>query len=642
MTQILDKDTLYDLLDRLNLLESQQLGVERVRPIQTTTKLKDTLTQEFENYRPPILTKAAFADVAMIQCRRKMEIAQRTQNQQRGAGNFTESAEKDFWKSRKEWILVQNGATYGYDFAREMFDTENPLAFDGEVKLSEFQEQIEYFSDSELLSLPGTLRNLLAEAQRRGFDLRCLGLLLQAFIHKYYPEQRTASFHYMKTHNTAGLFGLLTELINPEAELLKVRTARSKLVRHPQTPISTIIEKVKSLNSQELGIINPGMDAVAIEIKSGQLAQQSIRDFVSKETWSAYEEWVGSNLVQNKTTDLRDGLRKLDSLEVENASWRPTTSLAIRTGTRGIDPQALGVANIREGFQRDGSRGPDRARSGSFPRGRETGRGPGGSRRDNDRSWRDRRFPRQPSRGFRDNNRSPGWRRQRDSRTYRRDDRSSGGGRDRGSSSRDRWRSPARGRSFSGSRSPGNRDGRRGFGTRGGRDDYRARQPRRFDSRDRRPRSFSRTNNIGTRSGSRDRRRPDSRENGARSRYSGERRPEGRTRSWSLGLRPGRQRSGSGPGRRSTPSSARQSRLPASDRCWRCMQSGHQARECRRYPNEVKDPCYHCEKRGIRLFHPAGECRFRQSSSYRSPSRGRPQLNMITAQEAEHLNAVQE
>merc|ERR1711994_194745 len=107
------------------------------------------------------------------------------------------------------------------------------------------------------------------------------------------------------------------------------------------------------------------MDAVAIEIKSGQLAQQSIRDFVSKETWSAYEEWVGSNLVQNKTTDLRDGLRKLDSLEVENASWRPTTSLAIRTGTRGIDPQALGVANIREGFQRGGSRGPDRARSGS-------------------------------------------------------------------------------------------------------------------------------------------------------------------------------------------------------------------------------------------------------------------------------------
>ena len=46
MAQSLDKDTLYDLLDRLNILEHAQLGVERTRPVQTATRLKETLQQK--------------------------------------------------------------------------------------------------------------------------------------------------------------------------------------------------------------------------------------------------------------------------------------------------------------------------------------------------------------------------------------------------------------------------------------------------------------------------------------------------------------------------------------------------------------------------------------------------------------------
>ena len=578
MAQSLDKDTLYDLLDRLNILEHAQLGVERTRPVQTATRLKETLTQEFENYRLPGLTMAAYADLALNNCRRKLEQAKRVQEQRRAAGDLTHDSDADveFWKTNRKYTLHQDGACYGYDFEALRFNTVDPLAFEGSVDLTEFEKEIEYFSDSEVLSLPGTLRNMLAEAQRRGFNYRSLASLFHQFIVKYFPQQKTSSFHYSRNQDTAGLFGLLCELINPAQELSKIRSARAKLVRQVGMSISTVIEKVKSLNCQELAVVNSGMDAVQIDLKASQLAQTSLRDFVSRPTWQAYESWIYTRLMENKVTSLKDGIRKIDALESENESWRPREALSIKSNKE-IDPQSIQrVTNIASTRNKPESK---------FNR----------SRTDSP-TWRKNDSAKEPGR-------------------FQRDSRS---------------RTPENGKPSSFNRDKSSfRNDRRSFGNRRGgnfgrRDGNSRGRPESGSFRDR-SRSFTRS-----RSDSRDRRGGESRNE----RFSRSRRPwsrEGRrdqsrsqdrdrSRSWSLGRRDGPRDSASGRTPASPRSARRRARTPSPSQCYRCLSSQHRANACERYPRMSKEACFHCEKRGIRLFHSSNDCRFRKNSNYRSPS----------------------
>ena len=195
MTAGLDREAVYDILDRLNALEvdAHLPGVVRAQPQLTATKLKEELTGVFDRYRLPLYSKTEYAQIAFNEAKRKLDNARRLDFQRRPDGQGPVSADIDFWKMNKVWTVNQDNATYAYDFNTETFNVDQPLCFDGEIRLSEYRDKVEYFSDSTCLSLPGTLRNLLAEAERRGLNHRDLAILLHQFIGEYYPEQKTSA-----------------------------------------------------------------------------------------------------------------------------------------------------------------------------------------------------------------------------------------------------------------------------------------------------------------------------------------------------------------------------------------------------------------------------------------------------------------
>ena len=588
----LDKETVFELLDRLNVLEVQAQipGVVRAQPQKTATRLKEELTTLYDQYVFPLYTRAMYSQRALVQAKRKLQIARQREIQEAAQGRATNNADIDFWKANRQYIIQQNGASYGYDFNEERYDTDRPLSFDGEVDLNQFQQQIEYFSDTDSLSLPGTLRNILQEAQRRGFDAQNLGELLHKFVGKYFPDQKIASLHFCKTKDFRSLFLLLVEQVDPENEGLKIKQARSQLSRRQGENLSTVIFRLQSLCYQELQLCSNGMDPITTERKSCELAQLSFKDFVTREVWAIYDSWVYTRLSQNKTTGMREGLRKIDSIEKEHPEMKPQGPLSIKSA-KILDPQSLSVGITKVEAEVQNKTSWPRSRSSSVDNSRSKGRRFDG-RNNSQKAGSNNDFRRgKPQEG---SSRSRPF-----SRPQGRDDR----GR-----STEKARNPFR----SGTPGPA-RESFRG----------RSRDNPRESFRDRRESSGS-----FSRSGSRDRTgSPRFRGERSPARYQrgGRDRPrDQRDRSWSLG-RSGSQERGRKTFRRSSAEASPRSfkrgrsRTPERGQCFRCL-GGHLGKDCVRYPQSTETPCFHCEKRGIRLYHRPEECRFRRESTYRTPS----------------------
>lgn len=579
----LDRDMVAEMLDRLNALEvtAQIPGVIRAQPRMTATRLKENLMQDFDNYVYPQYTRAEYSQVANAAVQRKLRQARERELQERAQGNEVNQAGVDYWKANRQWTLSQDGATYGYDFQMERYNTERPLAFDGEVELKEYYDMIEYFSTSQSMSLPGTLRNLLNEAQRRGLDNLKLASLLYKFLEKYFPDQKTSALHFNRLRQVRELFGLAVELVNPEAEMDKIKKARSQLTRKVGDSISTVMYQVKSLCYQEIQLTTAGLDPVALERKSSELSQLSFKDFVTKETWALYSDYVYRRLTQNVATDLREGIRKIEAIEQDNTTFRPLVPLSIRSN-KVLDPQSLRINKLEAGKPGDW-KSRSSSPSGS---GERKGRDFDKSRKFSDKNSEKGRYSRQGSGGDRrdQRGRSPVGRgffgnRKSSSESFR--------------SSRSRsWNKPYENKS-GGTRSPSPGGGR--FGRRGG-------------------------SSPGFR-----------RQSGGRDQSRGRQ----RDRSWSLGVsKKPDDRNSSGRRSFSSPKSPRtfgsRAKTPERGQCYRCM-GGHLGRDCVRYPEATESPCSHCENRGIRLYHKPELCRFRKSE-YRTPSPRTRENRLFTIQ----------
>ena len=282
-----DMDQIYDIMDRLNRMEvNQGLEQQRTRPAQTSTRIKEQLMGKFQEYRLPWMTTVSHAEYALLSVKQKIREAKERNVRRRLLGQATVNAEEEFWRQKHEWTRKTDGTTIGYDFAREEFKTDWPLAYDGEVKLSDFTKYIAFFSDSKILLLHDTLINLLEAAQKKGLDWTHLTSLLHQFIQEYQPAQETASFQFLRTNDAQGLYGLLVELINPAAELAKLRAARAKITREPGESITTVLQKLKSLASQELTLNNVHLAGEMLDARAAQLTTEHVKEFVSAETWS--------------------------------------------------------------------------------------------------------------------------------------------------------------------------------------------------------------------------------------------------------------------------------------------------------------------------------------------------------------------
>ena len=593
----LDREQLNDLWDRLNRLEvANNLGGTRdYVPVQTSTRLKEALTREFQEYKLPRYTRAAYAEMALLKAKRKLAQAKELESHRRLMNDPTSTADVEYWKQNRSWTVAMDGAVYPYDFEEEKFDTTEPLAFDGEVKLSEFKDSIEYFVDSQTMSLPGTLRSLKSEAERRGFDYTAFGKLLHQFIMEHYPAQKIASFHCIKNNDTPGLWQLLVELISPEAEKSKIRAARASIVRKPSDNISTVMHKIRSLAYQEIGVTNPGISRETLDTKSYKLAQHNLKDFISEECWSHYEAWVYQRLTMNLETSFTDAIRKVESLEEENPSLKPTTTLHIKE--KQIDPQSL---SWQVNFARTGSSSFSTRR----PRGDRSGKSAGFQSTNKSRSVspagsRGRSTSNDSRKEYKDN--------------YRNNRRPFSGRESR---------SPSKFASQSPDRSNRRNRYQGGNGSRDRRDKAGFRSPRFSSSRDRRDRGERKDNRYG-------------------GRQSGSDRP--RDRSWSSGARntnrgfSGRNRFGSGRDERRSSRDRSNSRDLYDDPCVRCNSRRHRASSCPRY-DRSDHVCKLCSKRGLRLYHEDSECRFSKSSDYRTPSPRRKVNNVMTRGEDEYYN----
>ena len=376
----MDIDLINNALERLAVLEAnagvqnQDNAALQGRPIQTATRLKQSLMDKFDRFQLPWMSVTAYHQYALEMVKEKLEAARTRTIRARLAGEQVETGDEEFWRGQKSAKFVQKNqeALYGFNFQSMTFNMVRPLAFQDEVQLKSFTRYIEFFGDSNTLSMPGSLTGLLRAAEERGFTMTNLGTLLHQFLLKYKPELESSSHRLYKEEDTRGLFALLCESINAEDERNKIHAARAQLTREVHQSLATVIAKLKSLATQELILSNVNMQPETLEKKSSILAQFQLSKFVTPEIWTKYTSWTFYRQARGLDTDLTTGLRKLTELETQFPHLQPKSALRLGTGNLDGSSIQINFVNQRRNRSRDFRR--RQSSGGRFPRRDSRGR----------------------------------------------------------------------------------------------------------------------------------------------------------------------------------------------------------------------------------------------------------------------------
>ena len=162
-----------NLIDFIRRLQKEKGEPESIASLRTPTTLKNNLLDQMKAYELPWGSVSDYLEYQRLETSklRKLITEKKMDYEARG-WTFNDTTLEDL-KEDKKPICEDKDITKGWNYAkRTWFD--KPLVYQKEVELSKFQAEIEHFGDSQLISLPGTLKKLLEAAQKKGLDFPLL------------------------------------------------------------------------------------------------------------------------------------------------------------------------------------------------------------------------------------------------------------------------------------------------------------------------------------------------------------------------------------------------------------------------------------------------------------------------------------
>lgn len=353
------------LLDFIRKLQREKGEPETIPSARTPTLLKNKLLDKIKGYQLPWGSVADYHQYERLITSKMRKVANDKKATYEARGwLYTDTTLEDLKGERKS-ICEDKDITRGWDFARRVW-FERPLVYQKDIDLSKFQSEIEYFGDSQLISLPGTLEKLLDAAMKKGLDFPLLSELLFSFISKHFGDLLTAAYSYRSEEDPHKLFSLLVERIDLEEEKSKIEKARTAICRKPEDHISETMNKLKSLAAQLLLITSPHLSLEQRQKKAGAIALLDLESFVTDKTWKKFKEFSNQRLANGLYTDFTTAIRHVSKLETDKDMKITSLKCSKTTFDASLVVNASGEDNISlnnvTSRRDDGKRPRDRGR----------------------------------------------------------------------------------------------------------------------------------------------------------------------------------------------------------------------------------------------------------------------------------------
>ena len=384
------------LLDFIQKLQRERGEEETITSARTPSILKNKLLEKMAAYKLPWGSVTDYHQYERLMTSKMRRVANDKKAAYEARGWLFNDTTLEDLKGEKKSICEDKDITRGWDFAQKCW-FQQPIVYQKEIDLSKFQSEIEYFGDSNLISLPGTLEKLLDASMKKGLDFPLLSELLFSFIAKHFGDLLTAAYQYRSNDDPHKLFSLLVERIDLNEEKAKIEKARRAICRKPEDHISETMNKLKSLAAQLLLITSPHLSLDQRQKKAGSIALLDLESFVTDKTWKKFQEFSSQRLANGQWTDFVSAIRfiakvesekdmKITSTKCSKASFDP--SMVVNAA--GEDNIAINNINKHKGDERKprdrnrkpfrDRRGPTTRSSSQFSSGRSTTPGSSGSR----------------------------------------------------------------------------------------------------------------------------------------------------------------------------------------------------------------------------------------------------------------------
>ena len=371
-------DELTELVNTVNQLKVQAGLLEQLPlPIQTASRQKDELMDQYDQYQPPIWSRTAYEVYKAEQLRTLLSNARQRNARRRLQGRQPDNADEDFYKQKKDYIVEENGSWYGFDFGANDFDRLNPLEYPKVVKFEEHSPHfVEYYTDSNFLNLTQTLLNLLQYGRKRGFGYKQLAKILYQMVCVHFPEKKAGIVSFHQNDNARDIFKVLVETLDPTVEDKNLEAAKNKIVRRPGDDISVISEKLQSINMQVVTLYRPTLDLREKTAKAENITMSDLKNYITEDLRTRYKAWLRVKLKEQRTLTLLERIRRIQQLEIDHPSLRPKTALT-RKDVEGVDMEKLVnvVSQKRKSQSSPGRSGGSRRTSQSPGRGRSQSSG---------------------------------------------------------------------------------------------------------------------------------------------------------------------------------------------------------------------------------------------------------------------------
>ena len=294
--------------------KQEESGETKFPALKTPNSIKTKLYELFDDYQLPWKTIPQYWEYHKIVTSKIRKVAKEKQDLYNARGwTYTDTALEDV-KDDKRSIITSKGISKGYDFLTKQYN-EHPLVYQEDITMDKFRGAIEFFGDSNLISLPGSLTKMLDFSQKKGLDYPLLSELFFIFIQDFFKELLPTAYTYRSEENAAGLFKILVERIDLSEERNKISKARHAIIRNPEDNIQETMTKVRSLAQQLLLITNPDMLPDKREWKSGAIALMDVESFISEKCYLKFKEFSNQRMANGHQTDFTLAIRKIQQWE---------------------------------------------------------------------------------------------------------------------------------------------------------------------------------------------------------------------------------------------------------------------------------------------------------------------------------------
>ena len=269
----------------------------------------------------------------------------------------------------RNWVVKSATRWSGWNAAESVY-FESPLLFEGDINFEKnFEPLVVSDKDSRSVNLLVSLSKMI----KRGAEM-CLSdpnwsIMFLSFASAHMPNDHQNLSKY--SDEVDGLFEQLVASVNADAEIAKLRSSMSHILRKPGDSVQTPLYRLKTCYEMLLQINYPELALETVKIRADNYCCNCVKFLVSPNTSKIIAEYVTLKQQRGEHLNLMKLCNLVTSHEAGNPTDRLQQAMSLPVSATRLDTSMTAASNVEEllvassGLSQPGFSKGHRSRSGT-------------------------------------------------------------------------------------------------------------------------------------------------------------------------------------------------------------------------------------------------------------------------------------